>query len=96
LRFPFDHQTKIPTTGRAGRAVGRAGGWRDAGGREAVGREAGCQEGPRYRPLLQGEQAFTPSLYRGNSLIITRPPPGNYRRTMPKDLWCSWGGGGFL
>ena len=34
--------------------------------------------------------------YRGTSLIRNRLLPGPYSRTMPRALWCSWGGGRFF
>ena len=34
--------------------------------------------------------------YRGTSLIRNSPPQGSYSRTMPRALWESYGGGGFL
>ena len=34
--------------------------------------------------------------YRGTSLIRKRPPLGPYSRTMPRNIWGSYGGGRFL
>ena len=35
-------------------------------------------------------------VYRGTSPIRKRTPLGPYRRTIPRALWGSWGGGRFL
>ena len=34
--------------------------------------------------------------YRGTSLIRNNPTPVPYSRPIPRALWWSWGGGGFL
>ena len=48
--------------------------------------------GTLYHPRV-----FQPwPLYRGTSLKRSRHPVGPYSRTVPRLLWRSWGGGGFL
>ena len=46
-------------------------------------------------PAVEPEAALKPP-YRGTSLIRNRRPLGPYRRTMPRALWGSQGGGRFL
>jgi len=46
------------------------------------------------RTALRGR--YPDKLYRGTSLIRNRHPVGPYRRNMPRLLWRSTGGGGFL
>ena len=42
------------------------------------------------------DEAVRAPPYRGTSLIRNCPPLGPYSRTMPRALWKSQGGGGFL
>jgi len=96
------HHVSIPT------ASGQLGG--DGGDGETEG--DGGIGGDHWRPVSVGgdhwthclpirlcsgkEPALTKFGYRGTSLTRKRTPLGPYRRPMPRALWWSCGGGGFL
>jgi len=55
------------------------------------------QRAARFRRVGASRAPFhsTPD-YRGTSLIRNSAPLGPYNRTIPRALWRSYGGGGFL